>query len=199
MILNLALGVTCILVQPKGGIYNLLVKLTRLKSLLPVDLYLIFGKSSLKNQVWKTACVVCTKSVQNRLRNQFDELGFSKINYISTRVSWTIWILNSKGPCSYGCPYFGFNPLWLNFFKCSGKFMKGWKFLNYQNLISSTIEKIIQQRIILGDIIWKCYLYAMLFLKGHYKLNRIWVSFVSTIAIICHNRFCKTIAWSIVT
>ena len=151
MILNLALGVTCILVQPKGGIYNLLVKLTRLKSLLPpcwsvLDFWKIeFEKSSLKN----CRCIVCTKSVQNRLRNQFDDLGFSKINYISTRVSWTIWILNSKGPCSYGCPYFGFNPLWLNFFKCSGKFMKGWKFLNYQNLISSTIEKIIQQRIIL--------------------------------------------------
>ena len=90
-----------------------------------------------------------------------------------------------------------------SFLKCFGKFMKGRKFLTYQNLISSTIEKIIQHRIILCTFRWyylkMLFIHTMLFLKGHYKLNRIWVSFVSTIAIICHNRFCKTIAWSIVT
>ena len=78
LILNLALGVNCIL----GGIYNLLIELTGLKSLLPpVDVYLIFGKSSLKNQVGQTAtqCVACKKSVQNRLKNHFVELDFSEI------------------------------------------------------------------------------------------------------------------------
>ena len=90
LILNLALGVNCILVQPKGGIYNLFVELTRLKSLLPlVDLYLIFGKSSLKNQAQQTefqtisnlivtACVACKNLDRNR-----QKIHIVKIDYLN--------------------------------------------------------------------------------------------------------------------
>ena len=65
----------------------------------PVDLYLIFEKTSFKNQVLQTGLLACKKSisklifagytgsknqVQNRLKIKFVELDFSKSMYRST-------------------------------------------------------------------------------------------------------------------